>query len=353
MAAHQTMLDIIGVIDRGSCQVALIVDEHGVLQGIVSDGDVRRAILRGEDLQTPVARIMNSKPLSVRLGEGPGAALILMRDNMLRYIPVLDADGRLIDVWSIEHLLHFNALPNSVVIMAGGLGSRLAPLTEDIPKPMLPVGGRPLLEHIIQHFINTGFRRFYLSVNYKAQYIIDHFQGGTAFGASINYLREDKRLGTAGALSLLPELPTTPTIIINGDILTRMDFSALLHAHNQTGVAATMVVKEHAIQIPYGVVSVNEQGLMTGIEEKPHHLFSISAGINVLSPEAFAHIPKDTFFDMPDLFSALIAAGSLPAVYKTEDYWLDIGRLADYRKANEEFSLLSSTPWASANQGPA
>lgn len=338
---HQTMFDIIGVIDRGACQIALVVDEHGFLKGLVSDGDVRRAILRGFDLQTPVSNVMNPSPLTVRLGEGHGAALVIMRANLFRYIPVLDADGRLVDFWSIEYLLHFNALPNPVVIMAGGLGSRLAPLTEDIPKPMLPVGGRPLLEHIIQHFINGGFRCFYLSVNYKAQSIIDHFKDGATFGASIDYLHEAKRLGTAGALSLLPQLPTLPVIVINGDILTRMNFSALLDSHNTARAMATMVVKEHAIQIPYGVVSADTEGRMLGIEEKPNHLFSVSAGINVLSPEAFSYIPQNTFFDMPSLFTAMIEGGARPNIYTTTDYWLDIGRLADYRKANEEFSLMN------------
>lgn len=339
ISPDKSILDVIGIIDRGVCQMALVTDTEGRLLGVVSDGDVRRAILRGFDLQTPVSAIMNSHPITVTAGEGHGTALVRLRSLDLRYIPVVDAADKVLDFWSVEQLLRFHALPNPVVIMAGGLGTRLAPLTEDVPKPMLPVGGRPLLEHIVQHFASSGFRQFYFTVNYRAEQIKDYFADGASFGVSIDYVHETKRLGTAGALSLLPERPTLPTIVMNGDILTRLDFGAVLAQHSQSAALATMVVKQHAIQIPYGVVSVGSNDSLVSIDEKPQHTFLISTGINVLSPEAFAYIPHGQYFDMPEIFTALVQAKKATQVYEMQEYWLDIGRMADYRRANEEIDL--------------
>lgn len=339
ISQDKSILDAIGMIDLGVCQMVLVTDADYTLLGVVSDGDVRRAILRGHDLSTPVVQIMNSQPVTVSVAEGYGTALVRLRSSDLRYIPVTDDAGRIVDFWSVEQLLRFNALPNPVVIMAGGLGTRLAPLTEDVPKPMLPVGGRPLLEHILQHFVSMGFRQFYFSVNYKAEQIKEYFADGAAFGVSIDYVHETQRLGTAGALALLPERPVLPTIVMNGDILTRLDFSAVLAQHTRSRALATMVVKQHAIQIPYGVVSAGADKALLSVDEKPQHSFLISTGINVLSPEAFAYIPHRQFFDMPELFSALVREQKNTQVYEMQEYWLDIGRLGDYRRANEEFDL--------------
>lgn len=341
ISQDKSILDAIGIIDQGVCQTVLVTDASTKLLGVVSDGDVRRAILQGHDLQTPVAQIMNTQPVTVSVAEGYGTALVRLRSLGVRYIPVLDDAGRVVDFWSVEQLLRFNALSNPVVIMAGGLGTRLAPLTEDAPKPMLPVGGRPLLEHIVQHFVSMGFRQFYFTVNYKAGHIKEYFADGAAFGVSIDYVHETKRLGTAGALALLPERPTLPTIVMNGDILTRLDFAAVLAQHLNRAALATMVVKQHAIQIPYGVVSADRNNALLGIDEKPQHTFLISTGINVLSPEAFNYIPHEQFFDMPELFTALVQAQKPTHIHEMQEYWLDIGRLADYRRANEEFDLYS------------
>lgn len=339
ISQDKSILDAISIIDRGVCQTALVTDADYRLLGVVSDGDVRRAILRGHDLRTPVAQIMNPHPVTVSAAEGYGTALVHLRSLDLRYIPVVDDAGRMVDFWSVEQLLRFNALPNPVVVMAGGLGSRLAPLTEDVPKPMLPVGGRPLLEHILQHFASMGFRQFYFTVNYKAEQIKEYFADGAAFGVSIDYVHEAKRLGTAGALALLPERPTLSTIVMNGDILTRLDFSAVLAQHTSSSTLATMVVKQHSIQIPYGVVSAGADKTLLSVDEKPQHSFLISTGINVLSPEAFSYIPHGQFFDMPELFSALVHKKKPTKIYEMQEYWLDIGRLADYRRANEEFDM--------------
>lgn len=334
-----SVFDTMAVINQGVTQTALVVTEDGVLLGTVSDGDVRRAILQGYDLQTPVEKIMNAKPVTVSLSEGHGTALVRLRVLDLRYIPVLDEGGRVVDFWYMEQLLRLHVLPNPVMIMAGGLGTRLAPLTEDVPKPMLPVGGRPLLEHILEHFVGMGFRQFYFSVNYKAEYIENYFKNGSAFGVSIDYIHEDTRMGTAGALSLLPKSPELPMVVMNGDILTRLNVAKLLQQHMESAALATMVVREHIMQIPYGVVSVGDAGQVLDIEEKPQHKFWISAGINVLSPEALDYLPAGRFFDMPDLFTRLAKANKNTRIYAMHEYWLDIGRIPDYKRANEEFAV--------------
>lgn len=336
ISPEMTLLDALAVIDKGICQMALVTNSENQLLGVISDGDIRRAILQGKDMRTTVANVMNTQPITVHLSEGRGIALLRLRKKNLRHIPVLDNTGRLYDLWSTEELLNFSIVPNPVVIMAGGLGTRLAPLTEKTPKPMLPIGGQPLLELTVEHFRRQGFRQFYITVNYKPQCIIKYFGDGSRMGVSIVYINETKRLGTAGALSLLPPL-NLPCIVMNGDILTRCNFINVLKLHERKKSPATMVLKNHNMQIPYGVVSQDADGYMTNIEEKPQHTFSINAGINVLSPETLTRIPKDTFFDMPDLFDKLLADGLRPAVYNMSEYWLDIGRISDYRRANEEF----------------
>lgn len=331
-----TLLEALPIMDSGVCQLALVV-EDGRLCGVLADGDVRRALIQGKDLQTPVAEAMNKNPLTVRLSEGPGIALVRLREKRVRHIAVLNDGGNLCDLWSLEDLLNFTVLPNHVVIMAGGLGSRLAPLTDDTPKPMLPVGGQPLLEVTLETLRRQGFRQFYIAVNYRPECIMDYFGDGSRLGVSIHYVQEKKRMGTAGALGLLPPV-ALPFIVMNGDILTQLNFANVLKKHEERGTLGTMVIKRHDVQIPYGVVRYDEDHYMESIEEKPQHFFAVSAGINVLSPAALAYIPNDTFYDMPDLFSELLRRGGRPAIHEMTEYWMDIGRISDYRRVNEEFA---------------
>ncbi|MNS93300.1 D-glycero-alpha-D-manno-heptose 1-phosphate guanylyltransferase [compost metagenome] len=221
--------------------------------------------------------------------------------------------------------------------MAGGLGTRLGELTKSTPKPMLKVGDKPLLETIVRNFLDQGFKNFYFAVNYMAEVIEDHFGDGEKFGAQIRYLRENKRLGTAGALSLIPEMPTEPLIVANGDLLADIDYSHMLDMHVDTEAVATMGVSEYEFQIPYGVVH-EQGGDISHIEEKPAHKSLISAGIYVLSPAALELVPKDQFFDMPTLFEQMIDHKMRSRVYQVHGYWLDIGRLPDYQKANSDIS---------------
>jgi NDP-sugar pyrophosphorylase family protein len=259
-----------------------------------------------------------------------------MRRLGLHQLPVVDAQRRVVGLEIVDD--YFAAQPREhwVVIMAGGRGMRLEELTRDTPKPMLRVGSRPLLETIVREYVRQGFSNFWLAVNYKAEQIESHFGDGGAFGANIRYLRERQRLGTAGALSLLPEAPGEPFIVTNADLLTKEDYGDMVDRHVASGADATMAVREYEMQVPFGVVR-EKDGRIEAIDEKPIHRFVVAAGMYVLSPHALAHVPKDTMFDMPSLFDALAKSGKRTRCHPIEGYWLDIGRATDYEKANSDF----------------
>lgn len=337
VVSPQTSLrDAIVRIDVTGHQIVLVLDEVGRLAGVLSDGDVRRAVLRGADLSEPTSGFMNKSPTVAAATSSPAELLATMRRKVLRYLPLLDSSGYVVGLSALEHLLGGLERPNTVALMAGGLGTRLMPLTRDCPKPMLPVGGKPILESILESFYEQGFRRFYFSVNYLAQTFKDHFGDGDRWGVEIRYLHEDKRLGTAGALSLLPEPPEQPMLVMNGDLLTRVRFDNLLDFHIDHKALATMAVREYDFQVPYGVVRLDGSDILA-IEEKPVQRFFVNAGIYVLSPEAVARIPRDTFFDMPTLFEQLMQAGHPTSAYPLREYWLDIGRIEEFERAQREW----------------
>lgn len=331
-----TIRETIRVIDGGALKIALVVDPGQRLLGTVSDGDVRRGILRGCSLEDPVQQVMNTSPTVAAQNESRERILALMKLKQVYQIPVVDTDGKLVGLEILERILEAPRHDNWVVLMAGGLGSRLKPLTDDTPKPLLKVGGKPILETILENFIEYGFTNFHVSVNYKAELIEEYFGDGSRWGARIEYLREDKKLGTAGALGLLPQRPDAPLLVMNGDVLTKVNFQQLLEFHREHQAAATMCVREYDFQIPYGVVTVNNHRILT-IEEKPVHRFFVNAGIYVLEPGALDLIPKDTFFDMPTLFEKLVAQQQETAVFPVREYWLDIGRMDDFERAEGEF----------------
>jgi dTDP-glucose pyrophosphorylase/CBS domain-containing protein len=333
---HTPLRDAIECIDRSGQQIALVVDHDGRLAGVLSDGDVRRAVLRGLDLSLPTSLSMNRTPTTASISASPAELLALMRRSVLRHLPLLNEAGCVVGLSTLESLLGSMERPNAVVLMVGGMGTRLMPLTRDCPKPMLPVGGKPILESILESFHEQGFRRFFFSVNYLAQAFKDHFGDGSRWGVDIQYLHEDKRLGTAGALSLLPNLPDEPLLVMNGDLLTRVRFDNLLDFHVEHRALATMAVREYDFQVPYGVVRLDGAKIM-GIEEKPVQRFFVNAGIYVLSPQAVSMIPRDTFFDMPSLFEQLMQTGWSTAAYPLREYWLDIGRIEEFERAQREW----------------
>ena len=327
------------VIDQSKRQIALVTDADGRLVASLTDGDVRRGLLRGVDLDAPVSEVMHTSPTTVRKGAPDAAARRLIAERKLHHIPVLDDGGRLVDLATVEDLFGVRPNPSRVVLMAGGLGTRLRPLTETVPKPMLEVGGKPLLEQIIAGFADQGFWQITVSVNYRKEMVQDYFGDGRAFGVEIDYIEEDKRMGTAGALSLLPERPDRPFVVMNGDLLVSLRFDQLLEFHERIDAAGTMVVREYAHQIPYGVVR-HEGDLMTGIEEKPVARYYVNGGIYVLSPDALDHVPHGEALDMPDLLTALQNEGQRVAVFPLRDYWRDIGRIDDLEAARSEFGTV-------------
>jgi len=336
IAPERSIRDAIRTIDEGAIRIALVVDGDNRLLGTVTDGDVRRGILHGVALEEPVTRVMNPHPTTARADEGRDTILERMKQTRLHQIPVVDGQGRLVTVEILDELLQARHRDNWVVLMAGGLGSRLRPLTDECPKPLLKVGSKPLLEIILENFLEYGFRTFYISVNYKAEMVQAHFGDGSRWGIEIRYVHEDRRLGTAGALSLLPGRPTQPLIVMNGDLLTKVNFQHLLDFHAEHRARATMCVREYDFQVPYGVVRIDHHRIL-GIDEKPVQRFFVNAGIYVLEPEALDLIPPATYFDMPELFTNLIGRQQETAVFPIREYWLDIGHMDDFARANGDF----------------
>jgi dTDP-glucose pyrophosphorylase/CBS domain-containing protein len=328
--------DVLKIIDSSAMQIALIVDENNRLLGTVTDGDIRRGILKGIALTENAAKIMNPHPTVAHSYERHDIILSVMRLKRLNHIPVIDDDGCVIQVETLQGLLSPKEKENIVVLMAGGLGTRLRPLTNDCPKPLLEVGGKPVLETILENFLEYGFKNFYLSVNYRSDMIKEYFQDGARWGVKIRYLEERERLGTAGALSLLPEKPDCPLLVMNGDLLTKVNFQQMLDFHELHQAQATMCVREYTYQVPFGVVKMDKHQL-TGIEEKPLQRFFVNAGIYIVEPQTLELIPPGTFFDMPQLFQKIIASGGETTAFPIREYWMDIGQMHDYEQANCEF----------------
>lgn len=336
---EQSIRAALQTINDSALQIALVVDDKMKLLGTVTDGDVRRGILRGLSLEHPVKDVMNPNPVVAHSEVSHEDIVTLMRSKKLRHIPIVDKHGRIVDLFMLDEVMYPSLKENFVVIMAGGLGTRLRPLTENVPKPMLDVGGKPLLETIIQSVSQYGFKNFYLAVNYKKEMIMDYFGDGKRFGVNICYLEEEQPLGTAGALSLLPQKPTQPFIVMNGDLLTKIHFAQLLDFHREHQAIGTMCVRSYEYQVPYGVVRFNNYRFEM-IEEKPVYRYFVNAGIYVLDPKALEWIPGQTFFDMPDLFQILSKTHHHVAVFPIREYWLDIGRIDDYVRARKEYGGL-------------
>ena len=336
VSSSTTLRQTIEAITEGSLQIALVVDSDNKLLGTVTDGDIRKAILAGKDLSITAAEAMRREPVTSAAKTPRAAILKLMREKRIHQMPLLDDLGRVVDVLTVDDMIGALQKPNAVVIMAGGLGTRLHPLTQDTPKPMIKVGGKPILETIIQSFVDQGFINFFVSINYKAKMISDYFGDGSKFGVTITYLNEKTRLGTAGGLSLLPKNIHAPVIVMNGDLLTRISVDALLDFHERENAVATMVVREDHYQIPYGVVQVDGTQVI-GVEEKPTQRNLVNAGIYVIGKLGLENIPNDTFYDMPTHFTKLSADGHRTAAFPLHEYWVDIGRLDELERAQREW----------------
>jgi dTDP-glucose pyrophosphorylase len=321
-------------LDHAGAGILLLCEDDRKLVGVLTDGDIRRAILRGVSFDEPCISIASQKPVVAPPHVSASEALHLMdhsRDFVVNHLPVVDAEGRAVDLLLRRDLVTEDQLALSAVIMAGGFGTRLRPLTEELPKPMLPLGGRPLMERIIEQLRQAGIRRVNVSTHYRSDEIIEHFGDGQAFGVEIKYVTEDCPLGTAGALGLM-EIPNEPLLVINGDILTRVDFRAMLDFHREQLADMTVAVRQHEFRVPYGVVETDGVTI-TGISEKPVMRHFINAGVYLLNPEVCQFIPNGQPYDMPDLISRLVTEGRRVVSFPVREYWLDIGQVKDYQKA--------------------
>jgi len=333
---NTTIVETIKIIDASALQIALVVDENERLIGTVTDGDIRRGILKGIDLNKPVTEVMKNKFIFARPSMGHEEILKIMKEKYVNQLPIVDGKGRVVRLELLSDLIKEQFFDNLVVLMAGGLGTRLRPLTDDCPKPMVKVGGKPVLETILENFIEQGFRRFYFSVNHLKEKISDYFRDGKKWGVEINYLVEDKKMGTAGALSLIPGNPDRPLIVMNGDLLTKVNYAQLLDFHRENKADATMCLREYSFQIPYGVVKI-EKNMITEIDEKPTHSFFVNAGVYILEPEVLKLIPKNTMYDMTTVFEKLIENQKRAAVFPIREYWIDVGYYEDYKRADSEY----------------
>ncbi len=336
LTLESTIRQALKIIDSGGMQIAIIVDSDDRLIGTLTDGDIRRGLLNNLTLDDRIESIVFTAPTVALLGDSKAEILKKALTKRLRQIPIVDQDHRVIEVQDIEELVRPHRKPNKVVLMVGGLGSRLRPLTETTPKPMLKVGNKPILQTIVEKFAEYGFVDIIMCVNYKSHIIQDYFGDGSAFGVTIEYILEEQRMGTAGALSLLSSVPEEPFFVMNGDLLTNVNFEHLLEYHTSQNALATMCVREYDFQVPYGVVNVEGSRILS-IVEKPVHKFFVSAGIYMLSPNVLELIPKNKFYDMPTLFDALIAQKKTAVSFPLREYWLDIGRMEEYERANNEY----------------
>jgi dTDP-glucose pyrophosphorylase len=337
LKSTDTLKDALRNLDDNALQIVLIVDDNQRLVGTLTDGDIRRALLNEVSLSASVALAMNKQPVIGFDTETPFIWKQKLQGRKIRHLPIVDSEMGLIQLF-YDRPIDISGLPYPVVLMLGGLGTRLYPLTQTVPKPMLKVGNRPILEHIIETLVEQGFREFYFCINYLGHMIRDYFGNGERWGVSIHYVEEDQRMGTAGALSLLPHRMQTPFLVMNGDLLTKLDFKDFMNFHHEQKAVATMCVREHEHQIAYGVVELKDQ-LITRVLEKPIYRYWVNAGIYALSPQALDWVPTNSFYDMPTLIDQLIEQKMIVSAYQLQDYWLDIGQMKEFEQAQADFDV--------------
>jgi dTDP-glucose pyrophosphorylase/CBS domain-containing protein len=328
-------------INLGEVGLALVVDPSKKLVGTVSDGDVRRAILAGLSLETPVSDLLARKigtaqasPVVAPVGTDDGSLVRTMRTHQVDQLPLVDTEGRVVGLATLDEFVSCGPISVEAVIMAGGFGTRLRPFTDTLPKPMLPVAGRPLLERTIGSLRQAGIHNIHVTTHYLPEKITDHFGDGHDFGVRLRYVAEDEPLGTAGSIGLL-EQGDDPLLIINGDILTRVDFRALIAFHKRQRADMTVGVRQYDVHVPYGVIEAAE-GRVSRVREKPKLSFLVNAGIYLLEARARQYIPSRKRYDMTDLIDRLLEENRPVASFPIVEYWLDVGRHDDYSRAQQD-----------------
>ena len=330
-----SMEETIAVIDKGALKLALVADETKRLLGIVTDGDIRRALLRHLTMDTPITEVMHKSPIVAAEDTSKSRLMQMMNNHSLMAIPLL-RDGILVGLETMQKLFKRRKYDNPVFLMAGGFGTRLRPLTDNCPKPLLKLGEKPILETILESFIAAGFHQFYISTHYLPEAIMSYFGDGANWGVDIHYVHEETPLGTGGSLGLLPKtLPNLPIIMMNGDLLTKIDFEQLLSYHNDYQPLCTMCVREDEYQIPYGVVQ-SQGSRITSLVEKPTHKYFINAGVYVVSRELISRVDHNQRVDMTDLIDNCLDNEDLVSMFPVHEYWLDIGKMVDFYQAQKD-----------------
>ncbi len=336
-----TIKHALEIINNEALRVAVVIDSHQKLRGMVTDGDIRRGLLNDLMLTDSVAEVMNTSPITALQGTSKEKLVELMERKQILSVPLLDQDNQVVGLETLHSALSKERYQNPVFIMAGGFGTRLRPLTDNCPKPMLKVGDKPILETVIKSFIKAGFSNFYISTHYMPEQIHQHFGDGSDLGISISYVHEDEPLGTGGALGLLPDdIPQDlPLIMINGDVLTKVDFERLLDFHIENKADATMCVREYDYQIPYGVIN-GEGNKINSMVEKPIQRFFVNAGIYIVSPRVIQSVPENYHIDMPTLLERHMNERDNIFMFPIHEYWLDIGRMDDFNRAQTDIHSL-------------
>jgi len=330
-----TLLEALAVIDRGALSICCLVDGENRLQGVLTDGDIRRALIAGRPLSSPAREVATTNPHTVVAGTHRAHVLDLMTAWRVSAIPEVDADGRVHGVHALSDVVGPSALPNTAVVMAGGKGTRLGDLTRHVPKPLMTVAGRPIIDWIVLSLVGDGIRRILVSVNYLADQIIDHLGDGTRLGAEVGYLREDpdRPLGTAGSLALMEDRPSEPLLVMNGDLMVDFDARQLLRFHEQSESRVTLGVRRYTHTVPFGVVEHDDEHRIHRIVEKPDLTVSINTGVYCIEPDLIGLVPRDTMNHMPDLVQRCLESGQRVSAWELSSDWIDVGTPADLASA--------------------
>ncbi len=338
LSKADTIQTAINILESESLRIVLVVDENDRFVGTVTDGDIRRGLIRHLPMDTAITEIMFKESIVASVKDDKDSILSKMKELDILQIPIIDDDGEIVGLETLQHLIEKKKYDNPVFLMAGGFGKRLQPLTNNIPKPLLTIGRKPILENILEQFIAAGFHYFYISTHFKSEMVQEYFGNGSDWNVTIEYVHEEIPLGTAGSLGLLPDnLPDLPILMMNGDLLTKIDFAELLNFHLQSDCIATVCVREYDFQVPYGVIKAKDDRIIS-IEEKPVHRFFINAGVYVLDPKILHNIDGVSYLDMPKLLEDEIENSGQVNMFPVYEYWLDIGQKDQFKQAQQDLA---------------
>ncbi|MFK7800621.1 MAG: nucleotidyltransferase family protein [Anaerolineae bacterium] len=343
VSATSSIRDVMNTIDKGSIGIALLIDDDQRLIATITDGDIRRAVLSGLSFDEDIGRMVEQKnafavpkkPITATENTSKQELLNLMRQKTIHHIPILDSNERVVSIATLDELISDQTLPLQALIMAGGFGTRLRPLTNDMPKPMLPIGGVPLIERTVRQLKMYGITQINISLHYLPEKITDHLKDGDELGVKIDYIYEDEPLGTGGALDLIKD-KSRPLIVMNGDLSTSINFRDMYLFHKRYDSSITVGTRYYDVKVPYGIVET-EGVSVARLREKPTYRYLANAGIYIVEPHTLSHIPKNEKFNMTDLIDIMIDSDKSVSSYPISEYWLDIGQISDYEQAQKDF----------------